>query len=409
MKKKLKTIISDEENLDSVFSDFDDYNSYYESVSVVFRILSFILFAVLLLFVISTSFIAADEFSYSNLEYITRNFALTLEENKDSTRHPIRYNPDSMNQFDLFGKGLAICGRSSLSIYSATGRLTYSESIQYRNPIMTASGKYVLIYDEGSVGYSIYNSFAKVHSDMLEKPIKSAVLSESGYYALISSSDEYTSTVEVYNSDFVLISRYNKNGYVSSVDITDDEVLIVTADSELGASGFRVEILVSDINGAKNKFSFKTVNDVPLGCKITSDGYCVVLADSVLFLDKNGNVTGNYFFDDKCLSDFIIGQTNVLAVFKAKGLDTGYEIICINPDASVLYSEKISETVFDVALIDSTTFVITENNLCCINDGLTKYVEIDSANYGCRLIAVGNDTLYYCSDTSAMLISDVYD
>ena len=63
MKSKTNSPISNKEAVESVFEEYDEYNFYYESVSVIFRVISFALFAILLLFVIGSAFIGAEAFS----------------------------------------------------------------------------------------------------------------------------------------------------------------------------------------------------------------------------------------------------------------------------------------------------------------------------------------------------------
>lgn len=410
MKNDRQTVIDNEELMNSALADMnDDYNSFYDSVSVIFRFISFILFAALLFYVISASFLAADRFSYSNLEFITRNFALTLEENKDSARHPIRYNPDSNNQFDLFGDGLAVCGNSVISIYSATGRQTCSEFLQYRSPLMVTSDKYVLIYDEGTGEYCIFNSFTKVYSGTIDHPIKSAVISDSGYFALISSSAEYTSTVEVYDNDFSLIRRYNKNGYVSAVDISDNEILIATADTELEDNSFKVELLHSYLDADKPDFTLTTSAGMPLCVKIADEGHFAVFSDSVVCLDSNGNIRGKYDFEGKMFYDFSVSPSNALIVFKSMGMGVEYNLVCLDKHASAVYEKVVSETVFDIALYQSTSLVLTETGIECFNANFNEVIEVESSSYGCSLLTLDNGKIYYCSETTAMLIDRATD
>lgn len=397
------------DDINSVFEDTDEYNFYYESVSIVFRVFSFILFAGLLLFVISTAIIGAGKFSYANLEYITRNFALTLEENKDSTRQPIRYNPDPLNQFSLFGEGLVVCGGSSVSIYSATGRQTCSEIFQFGTPVMVSSDKYVLVYDDGGDYYTVYNSFSSVHTDVLNNSIVGAAVADNGYYALLLSSDEYNSTVEVYNSDFSLINRYNKNGYVSCMDITDSEVLIVTADTDLGISNYNIEILASKHGEPQSKFTVDLQAGFPLGCKITSFGYAVVYTDSVIFLNESGDIIGNYMFGKNLISDFALSQTNVILLFESKDYKTANELVCIDSNGSVLYQTNIYDTVFDIELYDSRALILTENSILCIDRNLQTEKQIETSDKNCRLYAIDSDRVYYCSDTYATFFNGVFD
>lgn len=408
MKKKMNSQMTNDESVNSVFEEYDEYdeyNLYYESVSVIFRVVSFALFAFLLLFVVASAFIGAEAFSYSNLEYIARNFALTLKENKDLIQQPIRYNPDPMNQYGLFGEGLAVCGSSMLSIYSATGRQICSETLSFRRPVMVSSDKYVLIYDEGSGNYALYNSFSSVHKDTLNNSIRGASLADNGYYALLTSSDAYSSVVEIYNSDFSLISRHNKTGYVSCMDITESEALIVTVDAEPAASTFNIEISVSSLGAGENTFSVDVTAGFPLGCRVTPNGFTVVCSDSVLFFDRNGNVVADHMFDDELLSDFVISSTNVLLLFRSKSINIGYEIVCLDSLGEAEYRKNISETVFDIEMYEDSAFVLTETSIFCVRNNSIQTVKVESSDYDCRLYAIANDKFYYCSDTYAAVFN----
>ena len=405
MKSKTNSPISNKEAVDSVFEESDEYNFYYESVSVIFRVISFALFAILLLFVIGSAFIGAEAFSYSNLEYIARNFALTLKENKDLTQHPIRYNPDPMNQFGLFGEGLAVCGSSALSIYSATGRQTCSEALSFRKPIMISSDKYVLVYDEESGNYTLFNSFSSVYEGALANSIRGASIADNGCYALLTSSDGYGSVVEIYDSDFSLKSRYNKTGYVSCMDISETQALIVTVNMIPTAAEFNIEILASDFDKAENIFSSSVSAGFPLGCSITPSGFTVVCSDSVFFLDKKGDVIANHTYKDNLLSDFVISSTGVLLLFKTQSIDIGYEVVCIDNSGESVYSKSIPETVFDIEMYEDSAFILTETNIIYLKNNYSQEFNVESSDYDCRICAISRDKFYDCSDTYASVFN----
>ena len=392
------------EAVDSAFSELEEFNSYYDNVSVIFRVISFVMFAVLLVFTVSSAFVSADEFSYKNLEFIMRNFALTLEENKDSARQPIRFNPDSVNQFDLFGEGLAICGSNSLSIFSATGRQTCSESFSYRVPVMRSSDKFVLVYDEGTGNYSIYNSFSRVHSCSSVKPIKDAVLSNSGYYALITSSDLYNSTVEIYDPNYSLISRYNKNGYVSCVDVAEGKASVITCDAANDSAKFSIEILISDINDPGSAVTAKFDAGYPLGCKVVKDGVFVVCTDSLYFFDSDCKLVADYDYEGASISDFVFGSDSVCLLFKSHGFKISYDLLCFDSSVSVVYRTNISETVFDIDICDGVSFVLTENSVLRFTADSEDSVDIGQASFGCSVNAYDVNSIYYCSDSFATVL-----
>ena len=403
--KRNRDVTINSEAVDSAFSELEEYNSYYENVSVIFRIISFVLFALLLIFTVSSAFAGADAFSYSNFEFIIRNFALTLEENKDSARQPIRFDPDALKQFELFGEGIAVCGSNSLSLYSATGRQTCSESFSYRSPILKSSDKYVLVFDENTGDYSVYNSFSRVHSDSIEKPIKDAVVSDEGYYALISSSDLYNSTVEIYDPNFSIINRFNKNGYVACVDVSDNRVAILTADVGSDPAHFSIEIMIADLNDTSSARTETFEAGYPLSCMITSDGVSVVCTDSVYFFDSSCRKISSYDFGEGSLYDIALGSESVCLLFKSTGFAISYELISLDLSGNINYKGTFTETVFDLDVFGDTAFVLTEKEVHCINESSSGSVDIGSADYGCKLNAFDSRTVYFCSDFSASVLT----
>ena len=258
------------------FSDErDQFNLYYWHISVVFRVISFVLFAAFLMYIIITAYKNADQFSYENFEYIIRNFSLTLEENRDDSVYSIEYNPDANRSYSLFGKGLAVCGNSGISIFSATGRLTCSESFMYKDPKLVSSTKFALVYDHSDDDYSIYNAFSRVYSDRTDGIIRGAAVADNGTYALIVSSDSFNTAVELYDDSFSLINRINKLSYVVDIDINNNYLLIASVSVSEG-NAFASEVQVFDYIEQSEVFRATSDNNFPLGCAISEGGYVLV-------------------------------------------------------------------------------------------------------------------------------------
>lgn len=392
----------------NVFGEENSYNAFYDSVSLVFRMASFIIIAAFLFFIVTSAFNNANEFSYDNLEYIVRNFALTLDENKDDTVYSIRYNPDSSRTYSLFGKGLSVCGNSGISVYSATGRQTCAKNFNYKDPVMISSEKYALVYDRSGEKYSLYNTFTEVYSTETAYPIRGAAISNNGYYALITSSDEYKSTVEVYNDNFSIVNRFNKTGYVIDIDIVDGEILIATVDTDPQTNGYSVELLLANIGETEPRAVSFFSGSFPLSCNITSDGYMVVCVDSVIFFDSAGKEISSYLYDSEDLSKFDFDGENVLLLFKEPGFNLSYRSVCINSACDTLYEYEINSTVFDIEFCGGRAFVLTESSLIAVDASKTTAVDFDGADHNCKLLAYDERAVYVCTDTAAPLIEFDY-
>lgn len=394
----------DIEKLSAGLSENDPYNTFYDTASVIFRIISFAVFACLLIFIVSSAFISARSFSYDNLDYIMRNFALTLEENKDSARQPIRYSPDSLKGFAVYGNGLAVCRASGLSVFSGTGRQTCSEFIDYSEPMISASEKYVVVYEQGSGRYSVYNAFSKVYSSECDKTIKACAVADNGCYAFVTSSDEFASVVEVYNDDFNLITRFNKNSHIVSVDLTNDTIMIVSVDADESKTSFDTEILIADPESGDVVSKSEQSSGFPLGCRITDYGYALVCSDSVWLYDNNANELECYDYAGLSLNDFRISTSHVLLLFKTKAFDISYTAVCLDKRANTAYKYDIADTVFDLELYESSAYILTSKYVLCLNGSSEESFEVDQAHYGCKLLALDSRSFYYCSDTAAELI-----
>ena len=154
MKKDHKILIND-------FDRQESYNEFYSSISVLFRIASFIFLMAFLVMVVYVSFDSQTSFNSANLDYVFRNYTLILDEKRNDTVYSIKYNPDSSRTFASIGNGFALCGNSGVQLFSSTGRTTCTDSLKFKNPIMVSSDKYALIYDSGNYELAVYNAFSQ--------------------------------------------------------------------------------------------------------------------------------------------------------------------------------------------------------------------------------------------------------
>ena len=383
----------------------DAYNDFYASVSMLFRIASFILLIAFLIFIVYSAFGSQEAFTHKNLEYLARNFALTLEENRDQSVYAIKYNPDSSRNFALLGNKLALCGNSGISIFSSTGRLTCSDSFSFKNPVMVASEKYALVYDSGNYDLIVYNSFTRVHSQTLEKPIRGACMSQNGYYSIITSSDEYNSTVEVYNDDFELINRFNKSGYVVGIDMYDNQILITTIQGSAGNSSFDLQLLVYDIAEEKTLSSIVITTSFPLSCKLSSSGFFLICKNEAITFDIVTDNHNRYSYNGLILSDFDLSYYKAALILEAPGYDISFKHIVLDDHSSVIYDYSICSTVYDVELCGEYSCLLTDNKLHVYNSIAERIITLDSITTDCCLIACDRDALYLCSSSSAPLIN----
>ena len=390
--------------LNNIDDGYDAYNDFYASISVLFRIASFILLIAFLIFLVYSAIGSQEAFTYENLEFVVRNFALTLQENRDESVYAIKYNPDSSRNFALLGNKFALCGNSGISVFSPTGRLTCSDSFAFKNPIMVTSDKYALVYDSENCDYVIYNSFSKVHSQSLEKPIRGASMSPNGYYAFITSSVEYNSTVEVYNDDFELMNRFNKSGYIVDVDMDNNQVLIATIEGASDNALYDIQILLYDLTAGKTISTVELTSSFPLSCKLSSSGFFLVCKDETITHDIVTDNQNRYSYKGSIISDFELANDKAALLLEIPGYDISFDYVVIDEHASVLYDYQVNSTVYDIEFCGDKSCLLTDGKILVYNSAIEKTILLDVASTDHRLLAYSADAIYLCTSSSAPLI-----
>jgi hypothetical protein len=402
--KKKNTVSEAEkkEAIRNIFGEEGEYNKFYDTVSAVYRVAEFALLAAFLLFIIYSAIANAGNITYEKFDYIIRNFAVSLDQNSDFTSS-IFYNPDEDAAFSLFGGGLAVCTGSEVEIFSATGRKTCSERHGYVSPVLVASDKYVIVYEENGTEYSVYNTFSKVHSETLEHPIKGISVSKDGYYAIITRTDEYIGAVELYDSSFNQVNRYLKNDHILSVDISDDAKIAIASLGVDKEGNFSTEIMLSAIGETKAIAAETFSAGLPLRCEFTKSGLMLTCADRVVFIDENLSKTNEYFYPSGEVVKLESSAEAVLVIVKGNAMKKENSAVVINSSGQVAQT-LTSGTVISVDLFESNGYVLTENGLFTLGEGLSAYKELETVLPSDTVIAYDTDRLYYCGASSAKVI-----
>lgn len=401
--KKKKTVSEAEkkEAIRNIFGEEGEYNKFYDTVSAAYRVAEFALLAVFLFYVIYSAISNVGNITYEKFDYIIRNFAVSLDENSDYTSS-IFYNPDDEAVFSLFGGGIVVCSDSEVEIFSATGRKTCAERHGYVSPRLAVSDKYVIAYEENGTEYSVYNTFSRVYSETLQYPIKGICVSDDGYYAIITRTDEYIGAVALYDSSFKMINRYLKNAHVVSVDISDGRVAVATLGVD-SSGGFVTEITTSLIGGTEVSSTVRYGGAFPLRAMFTDNGLMLVCEDRVVFFDQNATKVAEYSYPQGELAKLEISRGSVLAIIKGDAMKKENTALVIDSGGKQA-EHKTEGTVISATLYGNSGYVLTETGIYTLGESEHSFTETQGTLSGDEIIAYAPNRLYYCGTSSAKVI-----
>ncbi len=365
-----------------------------------FRTAKFVTIVFLVVFVVGMLLSNRDQLSVENIRYLLRYLDADSNVYSYTTEYKtISYNADPEMAFGIYRGDFVVADSESVNIYASSGSNVLSTVSYMSNPVILPTSGYLMVYDLGGNTYSIFNTFAAVHSDALDYPVTGAVYSESGRYAMVTKTAEYRSAVFVYDSDYKLISRIlkDKNKLVMDVDMTDDgsDLLVTTAVCTQDGD-FNAEIIVNEVNSDIVKTQIRLNDIFPIEGKYNSDGFYVVCDSAMLFYTTDGTFRGRFSYGDNvpisCVmtddyaflvfSDGVVGDSHSVCVFDTSGNQVGHKTFS-GQFVKLLYSNG------NIFILTDSSIIRTE-----LSTTRTSYYE---PNGNCvDLTLARDDTLYLC-------------
>ena len=378
------------------------FNFYFETVSARLGILQVILYLSLFSFVVLSFLRNTDLITYRNFYYFFKDLNASAETVDLFETDSISYPTAEEQSFALWRQGLAVAGNDSLTVFTATGRQTLSRPLQYRNPIAVGTGKYLMVYELGGTQYSVYNSYTRLYTGKSDYPIYGATVSESGSYALISRSEQYNSIVSLYNDNFVLLNRYNRNGYVTDVALNSKgtRLAILTAMPEDGLLSTSLSIYVPREAGEGNQVTL--TSSIGLSCAFTDTNEINVLCrDGLYSVTDGGEIGREQLFAGREIICAELTEEGATVVLRESPVSQESTVLIYDKSAKLLHERKMMKMVTQVSRRDGTVFLLREDGVDQLRLRGAQLTGMDCATNGKTILAVNGDYVLLCSPQKA--------
>lgn len=377
-------------------------NEYYENISAKLGVFQVLLYFSLLAFVVISFFANSDLITYRNFYYFFKDLNASAETVDLFSAGSVTYPSAEQQSFVLYRKGLAVAGNHSVSVFTATGRQTVSQNIQYQNPVAVGSGKYLLVYESGGVNYSLYNSYTQIFSGKSERPIYGATISDSGMYALVTQSKQnllYSSVVAVYNSDFGLINEYMPSGYVmgASINAKGTRLALLLSSEEAGV--FSTKLLTYDPQKRDQGplYTSQIDDSLALSCAFTRNGGVGVLCtDGLFFVASDGAVTA-HLFGGRSIAAARLGNDGAAVALKPTPVSQKSDVMVMDASGQLTRSTTLDVAVTSLDLSGDSVYFLTRGGVICM--------DVDSGKTQLHACNTDRKTLLAVDETTAILCS----
>ena len=399
--KRLKKFSRDKELLSTL-----PQNEYYESVSSGLGIVQVVLYLSLLAFVVLSFLRNTDLITYRNFYYFIKDLNASAKTVNVWNTDSVSYPTDDKQSFALYRKGLAVAGNNSVTVFTATGRQSISQSISYRNPVAVGTGKYLLVYDLGGTEYSLYNSYTQIFSGETDYPISGAAVSESGTYALITEASEINSVVTLYNSSFERKSAYPKKGYVMDVAISSDGEQIAMVTSTVANGSFHTELTVCKVGEKTERAKLKISDSLALSCIFTEKNTVSVLCSGGVYtFTADGKRLGSHGFGGDTVAAYAITDSGIAVALKTLGTSEKKHILVFDKRGELICNENAPKQVDAMVRQGDTVYLQTAYSVIKLDVNTRKFTERICQTAQRKILAVSESEILLCSPQKAVYLN----
>lgn len=383
-------------------SDGIEKNEYYLAVSRRYKLARLITAAAFLLFVILMMTLRSEDITTANLLYLLRDINISSEGGEAFSG--VSYSAEPIQRFAVYrGELLYVTGREA-RLYSATGSIGLSSTISYEEPVIDTSDKFVLIYDVGGYGFSIYNSFSELHRGELDFAIVSGDIAQSGDFVLVAGGRERRATVYLYDSAFELRTIYRKGDYVSDAALSDDGEILVMTSFGVDEGEYFTDVTFYTVGVDEPVATRHIDGEYPLSLVTMEDGFAVTTTAGVYFYGSDGVERGRYIHGGG-IGMVTASDKYVLLTAPKNALGSENSIVILDSDAKVCYNAIVKEKLVDVSVsAHGEAFLLLQGHAVMIDiaDGTERTTTVGAGAK--RLISTGSGTALLCMTSFARTV-----
>lgn len=345
-------------------------NKYYAKVSTGYRNVKLILIIILTAIVAFALVLGADNFTYSNLRYLLRNFG-DADSGDPERAASVEYHGADGAKLGVYGGKLAVAGSDNVSLFRMSGKRIYEISSEHSSTELTCGGKYFFVWKCGDPVISVFNAVSRVGSFSADGPIYAVSADDHGSFAVLYKDRVYTSAVAVYDSD--LQKRATKTmPQDNAVDIalSYDGTMLYTLSFTTRDGDFETKLDFSDIIGGEVVHTYTYNGEFPLKVGAFKDGGCYVVTDkSVYVYSRVGELLCGRNSDGDVYR-IIDSETYVCTVSDVRG---GKGLVtAVSKDGELKISASVDGAVLDGCINGDGLFLLSSSIVLISLDDSSK-------------------------------------
>ena len=350
--------------------------NYWDRVShaytAVFRALLF----VLPLFVIVFMAICAQAFTRNSV-FGFGNDLLSVSSFLSSDYSTVYYTYEEGEHTVLsYRDGVAVVSPSGIQVYSPDGDRLLDKEMKLRAPRAVSSAKYLVVYDFGTASFAVTNGYSVLFEGETDFPILDAAVSDTGHFALVTSSDTHLSQVLLYDVNFNLVQRFSRNSATTDVCLSSNGkyVAFCGLSSENGVGQSKTELYRI---GAKEPAFSISVPELALSLSFTDTRHLMLVTPQAGYLlDLDGEQRNKLDFGGAALVSFVAGENGCAFLLNDDDVHAQSRVLSCDKRGELLFERNLDADFTSVAFDGDRAYLLGGNALMRVGENASQDTEI---------------------------------
>ena len=336
---------------------------YWTRVSNAYTLVFRALLFVLPLFVIVFMAICAQAFTRNSV-FGFGNDLLSVSSFLSSDYGTVYYTYEEGERTVLsYRDGVAVVSPAGIKVYSPDGERLLDAQKKFSAPRAVSSAKYLVAYDFASTTFFVTNGYAVLFEGKTEYPILDAAVTDTGHFALVTSSQTHLSQVLLYDANFNLIQRFSRNSATTDVCISSNGkyVAFCGLTSKNGIAQSVVELYRI---GAKEPAFCVSLTDTALALAFTDTRHVTLITPQAGYvLDLDGEEQCRLDFGGAALVSYDVNENGCAFLLNADTVHAKNRVLVCDKRGSVLCQKELDEDFAAVALGEEMLYLLDTQTL----------------------------------------------
>lgn len=274
---------------------------------------------------------------------------------------PLEINGGSEYQLQYSEDTVFLLNDAYIYYYNTDGGQLKKRQHAYVNPVLNVSAGNALIFESGGNDLCVENSEKILYSKTFDNTIIFARLSSDGYTAVVTTSENYSCELNVYDNDGKFVYGRNCVERINDISFNSDSSGCIL--SYLGADNGSLATSIQKINFSSDKETWTSPSVDTLGLETygNNGGAFVLGYTACAYIDESGQISSYYEYD----GDFAGGdcKSGKAAVILNDDDRRKYTLAIFNGNAASPILVDFDEPLKYVLIYDGLTYVMSKEEI----------------------------------------------